>query len=153
MPTDQNPLAALLAKNLRVGAVLYKWCDFTTPSKNKYMVVASLEPKLLILLINSKINQYYVDKGLDQFHVQIPQADHEFLKHDSYADCIEAHTAFDCSNIRQEVIESYNDIFQGWLTDTCLENVYHAVNNNEVIRQGHKKEITASIEEQLPHLK
>ena len=148
----QHPLAQLLANNLRVGAVIYKFCDFTTPPKEKFMVVASLDPNLLVLMINSNINQFYVQQGLDHFHVPVPVADHEFLTHDSYTNCIEAHTAFDCSQIKQEVIDDYVNVFKGWLTDDCLELVYHAVKVNNMIRRGHQKEIIASIEQQLPHL-
>lgn len=152
MPSNQNPFAILLANNLRVGSVIYKHCDFTTPPKPKYVVVASINPRLLILLINSEINQFYTLQGLDQFHVPVSVADHGFLHHDSYANCVEAHTSFDYTDVRQEVIDDYNNIFKGWLTDPCLESVYHAVKNNNMIRRGHQKEIITSIEQQLPHL-
>ncbi|WP_417438874.1 hypothetical protein [Idiomarina sp.] len=152
MPASQSPFAKLIENNLRVGAVLHKHCDFTTPPKNKFLVVASLEPRLLVLLINSEINQFYFQEGLDHFHVPLPEAEHKFLAHDSYASCIEAHTAFDCSQIRQEVLNDYVNVFKGWLTDECLEAVYHAVKGNNMIRKGHQKEIIASIEGQLTHL-
>lgn len=152
MLQNENPLATLLANNLRVGAVIYKHCNFTTPPKSKFMVVVSINPRLLVLLINSEINQFYILKGLHQFHVPVLAADHSFLIHDSYASCVEAHTSFDYTAVRQEVIGDYNNIFKGWLTDNCLEDVYHAVKNNSLIIKGHQKEIIASIEQQLPHL-
>lgn len=152
MPQNEKPFATLLANHLRVGAVIYKHCDFTVPPKSKYMVVASVDPSLLVLLINSEINKFYTLRELDQFHVLVPAAEHDFLHHDSYTNCVEAHTSFDFTDIRQEVINDYNNIFKGWLTDTCLENVYHAVKNNNLIRSGHQKEIITSIEQRLPHL-
>jgi len=152
MPGSIHPFANLLANNFRVGAVLHKFCDFTTPPKNKFLVVASMEPRLLVLLINSEINKYYQIQGQDHFHVPVPVAEHSFLNHDSFTNCVEAHTAFDCSDIRNDVVENYNEVFKGWLTDDCLEKVYHAVKGNNVIRRGHQKEIVSSIEAQLPHL-
>ena len=152
MPNNINSFAGLLANNLRVGAVLYKHCNFTTPPKFKYFVVASIHPRLLILLINTEINQFYLSSGLDQFHVLVPVADHDFLDHDSYTNCVESHASFDYSDIRGEVIADYQNIFKGWLTDDCLEEVYHAVKNNNVIRRGHQKEIISSIEQKLSHL-
>lgn len=116
------------------------------------MVVVSFEPRLLVLLINSEINQFYLQRRLDHFHVPVSGAQHNFLTYDSYANCVEAHTAFDCSQIRQEVIDDYVNVFKGWLTDDCLEAVYHAVKGNNMIRTGHQKEIMASIEQQLSHL-
>jgi len=152
MPANQSPFEQLIGNNLRVGAVLHKHCDFTTPPKNKFLVVGSLQPRLLVLLINSEINQFYVQQGLDHFHVPVSQAEHQFLTHDSYTNCVEAHTAFDCSEIRQEVINDYVNIFKGWLTDECLEAVYNAVKGNNIIRKGEQKEIMAAIESWLPHL-
>ncbi|GGF07414.1 hypothetical protein [Pseudoalteromonas gelatinilytica] len=152
MLSNQSPFATLIGNHLRVGAVLHKHCDFTTPPKDKFLVVASLEPRLLVLLINSQINQFYVQQGLDHLHVPVPEAEHNFLTHDSYTNCVEAHTAFDCSQIRQEVIDNYANVFKGWLTDECLEAVYHAVKGNNIIRRGYQKEIIAAIESQLPHL-
>jgi|GEM_PF-2515247 len=152
MPDNLNAFAAILARNLRVGAVIHKHCPFTNPPKDKFLVVASIQPRLLVLLINSQINDFYVRKGLDQFHVPVPAADHTFLNHDSFADCIDSKAAFDFTSIRDEVVQDYNNIFKGWLTDACLEQVYHAVKNNNVIIRGHQKEIIASIQGQLPHL-
>ena len=75
MPENLNPFAALLAANLRVGAVLHKYCTFTTPPKDKFLVVVSIQPRLLVLLINTKVNDFYIRKGLDQYHVPVPAAD------------------------------------------------------------------------------
>jgi len=152
MPENLNPFAALLAANLRVGAVLHRHCTFTKPPKNKFLVVVSIHPRLLVLLINSEVNAFYIRKGLDQYHVPVPAADHTFLNHDSFTDCIDSKAAFDFTSIRDEVIQNYNAIFKGWLTDNCLEQVYYAVKNNNVIIRGHQKEIIASIQSQLPHL-
>ena len=152
MPTNQNPLAPLIANHLKVGAVLHKFCEFTTPPKDKFIVIASLEPHLLVLMINSNINDFYIQQGLDHFHIPVSAAEHKFLAYDSYTNCVEAHTAFDCSQIRQEIMDDYNNVFKGWLTDKCLEAVYHAIKANTLIRKGHQKEIIASIESQLPHL-
>lgn len=145
-------LAALLVKNIRPGAVLYKHCDFTTPPKSKFMVVASTSPRLLVLLINSEINKFWYDQDLDSYHVLIPCADHSFLHHDSYTNCIESHTAFDLSEIQSDILSDYNATFKGFLTDNCLAKVYKAVKENKILERRYKREITASIELQLPHL-
>jgi hypothetical protein len=142
----------LIAGNLRVGSVIHKYCDFTTPPKNKYMLVASVEPKFMVLMINSRVNQHYVTLGQDVFHVKICKAEHEFLAHDSHANCIEAHSAFDLSDIRQELFDNYTQLHKGWITDSCLEEVYIAVRDNIVMRTSYKKAIMHSIESKLIHL-
>ncbi|WP_147250902.1 hypothetical protein [Arenicella xantha] len=116
------------------------------------MVVASMEPRLLVLMINSEINQYFYMNNTDQFHVEIDAESHAFLTHDSYANCVAAHRAFDCTDLKQEIAQNYRNVFKGWLTDDCLVAVYQAVKGNIEIRRGHQREIMASIEQRLPHL-
>ncbi|WP_250656476.1 hypothetical protein [Alkalimarinus coralli] len=153
MPENTHSFAELLAKNLRVGAVIHKHCAFTTPPKDKFLVVVSIQPRLLVLLINSHVNDFYVRKKLDRFHVPVLAEDHTFLNHDSFANCIDSQAAFDYTSVRDDVIQNYNKVFKGWLTDSCLEQVYNAVKDNNLIVRGHQKEIIASIKQQLPHLK
>lgn len=153
MSSNKNKFESLLLNNLRAGAVIHKFCDFTTPPKNKFMVVGSTEPNLLTLMINSQVNAFYQQNDSFKYHVQIPAEHHPFLKHDSFTNCIEAHSAFDCSSIKKEVVNDYNNIFKGFLTDECLKNVYHAVKGNDQMRRGHQKEIMASIEKHFTNLK
>lgn len=153
MSLSPNPFAVLsqtLSDNhLRVGAVIYKHCSFTTPPKPKYLLVVSVEPRLLVLMINSEINVFYVKKDLEHLHVLLSKSEHSFLFHDSYTNCVEAHHAFDIENLKQEVIENYSDVFKGWITNKCLADVYSAVKNNDLIRIGHQREILFSIKKLL----
>lgn len=152
MPDQENAFASMLGNQLCVGAVLHRFCEHTDPPKNKFMVVVSIKPRLIVFLINSKINEYYEIRGLDHFHVSICPDDHDFLRHESYANCIEAHHAFDYSEMRGEIISDYNNIFKGFLSDDCLELVYNAAKNNNILRRGEQREIIDSIEKRLPHL-
>lgn len=156
MPLPNNPFSTLSKSlnvdHLRAGSVIYKYCDFTNPSKYKYLLVASVDPQLLVLVINSKINEFYFHRNLQNFHVVIPVQSHSFLIHDSYADCVAANTVFDISEIREDITTNYSQVFKGWLTDECLERVYYAVKDGETIRIGQQKQILSSIEKRLPHL-
>lgn len=150
MSSSTNPFSSL-SRNLsnnhfRVGAVIYRYCHFTEPPKQKYLLVVSIEPRLLVLMINSNINIFYVKRNLEHLHVLLSKTEHSFLVHNSYTNCIEAHNAFDIEDIKKEVAENYSNIFKGWITNKCLEDVYNAVKNNDLIRIGHQREILASIE-------
>ena len=156
MSLNPNPFSILLPTldepPLQVGSVIYKYCEFTNPSKYKYLLVVSTEPTLLVFMINSKINQFYLQKGLEHHHVLIPSRTHDFLNHDSYANCVEAHTAFEIEKIRTEIIDNYLQVFKGFITNDCLEKVYYTVKHSELIRLGQQRQILISIEEKLPYL-
>lgn len=144
-----NWLANSLLRNLRVGSVVYTWCDFCTPPKNKYLLVVSLSPRLLVLVINSEVNQFYVVKGLQQFHVLVPEAEHSFLQRDSHACCIEAIDAFDLTFMHAELLANYPAFHRGHITNRCLKDVYDAVCAQKVMRKMYKSEIVSALECEL----
>ncbi len=131
--------------NLSVGDVLYLHCDFITPEKCKYMVVCCCEP-LLILLINSEINEFILSRSaLLQCQVDLPESEHPFLEWDSVVNCIEAHQAFDINEVRELIIEDYQKVFKGRVVDYCLRNILQAVELSEVMLRSHKRAIVAAM--------
>jgi hypothetical protein len=145
-----NGLAGLIQGQLRVGSVIYTWCEFTKPElKYKYLLVVALEPSFLVLVISSQINQFYVTKGLDRFHVGVSCEDHEFLRHNSFADCIDAKACFELDDMKDQMIQSYASFHKGWLTEDCLTQVYDAVCEQTIMRLGLKKKVIAALKLQL----
>lgn len=144
-----NWIDEALLRNLKVGSVVYTWCDFCTPAKNKYLLVASIEPRLLVLVINSQVNQFYVISGQDRFHVLVSQEEHPFLQHDSHACCVEAIDAFDLTYMRAELLANYSGFHRGHVSYRCLKDVHDAVLNQKVMRRGHKVEVVASLASEL----
>lgn len=145
-----NGLASLIQGQLRVGSVIHAWCEFTKPNpKYKFLLVVAKEPSFLVLVINTDINQFYVTKGLDRFHVEVPCDDHDFLSHDSYANCVDAITCFDLTDMKEEMIQNYQGFHKGWLTDQCLTEVYEAVCSQTIMRLGLKKKVISALELQL----
>lgn len=56
--------------------------------KEKYCVLACLEPKIRLLLINSEINEVILAQPeMSECHIPIDAESHPFLRQDSYIDC------------------------------------------------------------------
>ena len=67
-------------------------CDFTNPPKDKYLLLAGLDPGPLFLIINSKITEFMRRRpDLSKCQVEIDHNDHPFLRHHSFIDCTEAY--------------------------------------------------------------
>ncbi|MGP3160124.1 hypothetical protein ACTVR5_15890 [Serratia marcescens] len=137
--------------NLRAGAVIYMRCDFTTPAKNKFLVVACCEPEMLVLVINSEINAFIAKReNLLDCQVDVPQADHAFLQYDSYVNCVETHTAFNMTDIRGAIIADYAAVYKGRLADYVIRNVIEAVDKSETMEPRYcrwiKDALTSSIQ-------
>lgn len=131
---------ALVDANFRAGAVLYMHCEFTTPPKNKYLVVACCEPELLVLVINSEIHPFIAKREeLVDCQVDVPQADHTFLQHDSYINCIETQTAFNMTYVRDAITADYVNVYKGRIADYVIRNVIDAVDKSESMEARHCK--------------
>jgi hypothetical protein len=73
---------------VRPGDVLKLFFQTTTPPKWKRCVVVSLEPKPLLLLINTSINPFVANTPeLMACQVLIDSAGHPFMRSESWIDC------------------------------------------------------------------
>ena len=79
-------------QRLTPGRVVLLHCDFTNPPKDKYLLLAGLDPGPLFLIINSKITEFMRRRpDLSKCQVEIDHNDHPFLRHHSFIDCTEAY--------------------------------------------------------------
>lgn len=132
-------------RGISPGDVLYLHCTFTTPPKVKFMVVVCCEP-LLILLINSDINQFILQNpSMAVCQVAISQAEHDFLDWDSFVNCIQAHAAFDLEVIKEQIAAEYGAVLKGRITDESMKQVRIAVNASKTMIKRHKKLILAAL--------
>ncbi|MDX7993206.1 hypothetical protein [Xenorhabdus littoralis] len=142
----RNTIKNLTEQHLKPGAVIFMKCNFTTPPKMKYLLVASCEPKFLVLVINSEINNFIrCREELLQCQVDIPAVDHPFLCHDSFVNCVDTYAAFNLSDIKSQIIDSYAEIYKGRLRDYCIRNVIEAVSESPSMEPRHMKMITGSL--------
>lgn len=132
-------------RELKVGDVLYLYCDFTNSPKFKYLVVCCCNP-LLVLVINSEINDFIrLRDSLLACQVDIPQADHAFLDWDSYINCVEAQEAFDLEVVKEQLTQNYREVLRGEIADYSMREVYLAVERSEIMLKKHKKLILAAL--------
>lgn len=80
-----------IQSRLAPGRVVFLHCGFTTPPKDKFLVLLALEPEPLFFVINSKINDFIRKRAhLAECQVEIGHEEHPFLRHHSFIDCTEA---------------------------------------------------------------
>ncbi|MCW9733171.1 hypothetical protein L5B97_06690 [Avibacterium sp. 20-15] len=143
----QDIVEPVINNHLKAGAVLRLFCDFTTPPKYKFVMIASVEP-LLVFIINSEIHPYISNNpGLLADQVDIPQVDHPFLSHDSILNCIQAHQAFNISHLYQELINGFSEIYKGKLCPYVLRNAIDVVKRSVNLPKITKDQIISSIKQ------
>jgi len=140
----ENAFAA--NRELKVSDVLYLHCDFTTPPKNKYLLVCCCDP-LLVLLINSEISEFIQARPhLLQSQVDVAQADHNFLEWDSFINCIEAHQAFNLEVVKEQITQDYRETLRGEIAEYCMREVYRAVSASQTMARRHKASILVAMD-------
>jgi len=127
-----------IERNLKPGQVLYLFCTFTSPPKEKYLVFVCADPVPLFFIINSRIHPYVAGQpALNQCQVKLRSVDYRFLDHDSYVDCSNVVTAFNEDDLERQVIRDVGRI-KGELTITSKEEIIQAVQNARTISKRHK---------------
>ncbi len=114
---DQFPEAERLAsvrRQLTPWRVIRLFCHFTSPPKEKLLVIARVAAEVHVLVINSVIPAF-IKAGADmlQCQVELTKDTHGFLRTDSFLDCtrvysipaqeIERHLVADMRRIQGEV--------------------------------------------------
>lgn len=108
-------------------------CRHAKPIKDKFVVVACTDPvHIWCFLINSKVNQYVVDRTwLYPCMVSMKALDHRFMPHDSWIDC---RNAYDFAP--HEMIS-----YRGSLSVSCAKDILVSLPRCPVLRERFKEMI------------
>ena len=142
---EEEKIKTFLAQ-LKPGCIFYLSCDFTTPPKDKYLVLACVEPRPLFFIINSEIHEYIKKRPyLLRCQIKIDAKRHGFLNHDSYISCADAIDAFHVKDIEQQVLKSMDRI-KGMVSADTRKHILSAVRSAETISKAHKEWIIRALE-------
>jgi len=134
----------LIRERLTPGRVIHLFCGFTNPAKEKFLVLASVEPGPLCFLINSRITDYITKREyLAKCQVLINREHHSFLTHDSYIDCTQCHTVGMDEIYKQ--LERSVDRIKDTVTDEVKGQIVAAVKFSPTLSPRHKKAILSAL--------
>ncbi|MCK5719600.1 MAG: hypothetical protein KAH84_06580 [Thiomargarita sp.] len=136
-----------IRENILPWQLLRLYCEFTTPAKNKHLLLISLYPNPLLLMINSKIHPYIKSQAcLKATQVLLSVNDHYFLPHDSYIDCREVYSYFTLDNIIEQVKNDQRRI-RGFINEDVQEQIIAAIKISPVLETRYKNLILAELTE------
>jgi len=130
------------------GRVLYLFCGFTSPPKEKYVVVVGFDAQQrpLLFIINSDIHPFIRrHPDLLNCQVRLSASDYGFLDHDSFADCSEVIDDFDYQTINEQLILDTGRI-KGELSEDTKKEIARVVQAARTIISEHKGLILKSLE-------
>jgi len=136
---------AFVRQSLVPGSILYLSCSFTTPPKEKFVVLVSLDPEPVVFMINSEISRWLQDRpALRDCQVTIHQQDHLFLSYDSYIDCTQAVRKFTAQDLERQLVQDLGKI-KGKITLHEREAVLYSVQNCRTLESKLKSFIIAAL--------
>lgn len=127
----------------QAGQVFYLWCRFCNPQKNKYFVLAVVEPVPRFFLINSALNAFQEKRP----HVlasilPIKRSACRFLHHDSYLDCTALAGGYTAQQLEDKVTADPG-VFMGRLDVNTRRAVRAVITQNKLLTTAEKTSLLA----------
>jgi len=122
-------------RNFLSGNFVYLFCSFTIPRpKNKFLLILSVDPLILMFIVNSGINDYIkIRPALLDCQLKLKRDDYAFLDHDSYLACEELINKFTIDQVKAQV---FNDMsrLSGKITKTTRNEIVKIVYRSRVLQ-------------------
>ena len=133
---------------IEVGDILLMHCGICKPPKNKYFIVAVIEPEPVLLFVNSELNNYVRNNShLYPCHISIKNTEEDFLSHDSWVNCCEAFHDFNIDDIERDL--KYGGKHCGSLTQMGISHIIDGITKSPVMKRKTKTRIIASLSSAL----
>lgn len=127
------------------GRILHIHCNFTDPPKNKFVVVVSTNPVLVLFVINSVISQWLDARAdLRDRQVTTRQQDHAYLKRDSFLNCTEAIRQLEIEHVEHQLMEDTNSV-KDMITASEREAILYAVKDCRTLSKREIQWITEAL--------
>ncbi len=138
-----------IRENILPWQLIRLFCQFTTPPKNKLLLLLGIYPEPLFLMVNSKIHPYIESRAsLKSSQVLLKNSEHYFLAHDSYIDCREVYTTFSLNDIVTQV-QNDSQRIRGFINEETQDQVIAAIKASPILEKQYKKIVLAELECQV----
>lgn len=134
-----------IERQLTPGRVLYLWCNFIDPPKNKYVVLLWKRKNCLLFMINSNIVRFIqADEHLRSLQIKLKVTEYGFLDYDSWINCMDV-KSIALEEIQKQLMQDVSRI-KDELTLETREQVRMVVGTAQTISPLHKKLIMSSLQ-------
>lgn len=126
---------------LAVGDIVYLYVPSLLNPKDKFAVVACLQPKPLLLLISTEVTAFRRSRPeLSSAQIVVDVASHPCLKYDSWLDCTEPHGYEGLA----EECDKDPDIIVGHISTDLQDKIIEVVKSSRTLPKRDIKRILAA---------
>jgi len=128
-----------IVRQLIPGRVIYIFCPFTDPPKEKFLIIVYWGTKPLLFVVNSRVPEFIKRKPeLSKCQVPITSLDYDFLDHDSFINCSEVYDSLESSEIINQIYLELGRI-KGELSVTTKRQIIAVVRDAKTVSANHKR--------------
>ena len=137
---------ASVRRQLTPWRVIRVFCHFTSPPKDKLVVVGRIGPDVQVLVINSELSNYVLARpDLKMCQVQLDAAGHPFLWADSFLDCGQVYL-ISAVDIERQLVEDMSRI-RGEVSVQARPAALQAIRTSRTLTRQQKGQLLSSLEE------
>ncbi len=137
--------AKFIERNLRPSHVIKLFCHTTTPPKEKRLVIVSINPELLLFVINTEIPKFKEKRSyLKNQQILLEKNTENFLDHDSWLDCSEVFREFNIETVKEILLNDVSRVL-GKLSNEVVAQIMDVVSESETLEQRHINRIVSDI--------
>jgi hypothetical protein len=134
-----------VVSSLTAGRVLYLWCRFTRPPKEKLVVLACPADRPPLLLINSRIHPLKSRRpATASCQVPLLASEYSFLTHDSFVDCSDVIDELGMDEIETQLIADTGRIRDVLNADT-IQVILDVLQDAKTVSPAHRRAMRAAL--------
>jgi hypothetical protein len=142
----EHERSASVRRQLTPWRVIRLFCQFTSPPKDKLLVIGYIGPDVQVLVINSKLANYILARtDLKRCQVRLEAAGHDFLQSDSFLNCGEVYRV-STEDIERQLVEDMNRI-RGEISVQARFAVLEAIRTSRTLTRQQRGQLLSSLED------
>jgi len=139
---------ASVRRQLTPWGVIRLFCDFTSPPKEKRLLVVHVATEVHVLVINSAVASFIQERpGMLQCQVSLKKTKHTFLSADSFLDCTRVYST-PAQEIERQLLSDIGRI-QGEIAPEDRPAVVGAIRKSKLIERRVKATLLSSLEQAM----
>jgi hypothetical protein len=132
-------------RSLKPGQVLYLFCEFTHPPKDKYVLLVCRTDPPMLFIVNSEIPRFVQARPeLLASQVKLSPGDYPFLDHDLFLDCSNVINSLDEDAIRNQLLADLSRL-KGELHQRTKAQIIEAVRRSRTVSEADRELIVHSL--------
>ena len=136
---------ASVRRQLTPWRVIRIFCHFTSPPKDKLLVIGRMGSDVQVLVINSELSNYVLARpDLKRCQVELDATGHRFLRVDSFLDCGQVYLVR-AEDVERQLVEDMGRI-RGEVSVHVRPAVLEAIRTSRTLTRQQKAQLLSSLE-------